>query len=65
MVELVDMLNSAIELKTQVVILSIVEGDCEGWAFLATRKTGFGAYWHHRQSLGRLGMPGFEESSYF
>jgi len=52
-------------MKTQVVILSIVEGDCEGWAFLATRKTGFGAYWHHRQSLGRLGMPGFEESSYF
>ena len=65
MVELVDMLHSAKELKTQVVILSIVEGDCEGWAFLATRKTGFGAYWHHRQSLGRLGMPGFEESSYF
>ena len=51
-------------MKTQVVILSIVEGDCEGWAFLATRKTGFGAYWHHRQSLGRLGMPGSEESSY-
>ena len=42
-----------------VVILSIVEGDCEGyrWALLATRKTGFGAYWHHRQSLDRLGMP--------
>ena len=41
--------------KLRVVILSIVEGDCEGWALLATRKTGFGDYC---QSLDRLGMPG-------
>ena len=34
--------------KLRVVILSIVEGDCERWALLATMKTGFGAYWHHR-----------------
>ena len=58
MVELVDMLHSAVELRElRVVKLSIVEGDYEGWGLLSTRKTGFGAYWHHRQSLDRIGIP--------
>ena len=37
--------------------LSIVERDCVGWTIVATKEIGFGAYWHHRQSLDRLGMP--------
>ena len=36
--------NYVCYVKLRGVILSIVEEDCEGWALLATRKTGFGAY---------------------
>ena len=51
--------------KLREVILSIVEGDCERWALLPTRKTGFGAYWHHCQSLDRLGMSGVRREQLF